>query len=1102
MMRSSYDLLIQKIDRFTRKFYLSQILRGSLYWIGLVLSVFLLLALTEFRAFFAPEFKIPLVSAFILIAIASLSWWMVRPLLSYLKLGNRISHEQVASIIGQHFPDVKDKLLNILQLNHDRSDLASAELIEASINQKSEEIKLVPFSNAVDLGSNKKYLRYALPPALVLLAIFLGSPNILRDSTSRLAKPAKHFEKAAPFSFIVNPPEKVIQYEDAKIEVKLEGQVMPSEVFIERNGKPFKMEAKQKDAYQYTFKNITEPFEFRVQAEGFASIPYNVQIIPKPTLLDAQVELRYPAYTGKRPEVLKNVGELTFPVGTNATWKFNAKQTSDMQVERAEKAHSLDNQNGFFTYESRIFKNEALRFYLSNDALNHADSVEYRTNVIADQYPSITAEKISDSADASYMYFIGEYADDYGVSDLRFHFKLNRFDRNKADSLGSERLQFERNASLGRFSHFTNADLFTLNPGDQLEYFFEVLDNDGVNGAKSARSRVFTYKKPTIQEFKDQEDENNEEIKDDLADAIDKVEDFSKEVQELKEDVLEKKALSWEEKKKLEDLMSQHDDLQKALEQMQQNFQENLENQEEFKEIAPEILEKQERVQELMEELMTDEMKEMMEQLRQMMDEMEMDEMFQNLEDFEFSNEELENQLDRMLELFKKLEFEQAMQDMANELEELAEEQMDLSEESQQDDANSEDILEKQEEINEKFDELKEDFSELEEMNQEQQSPTDLDDLGEKSEEVSEEMEKGTEQLEKQQPSKASPSQQKAGEKMKEMAQQMQGMMSNMMQMQATEDLEDLRQLLENLVKFSFDQEGLFEEVKKTQTDQPKFRELVQQQYKLKDDAAMIEDSLISLSKRVFQLESFITEELHKMNREIGQSIDNMVERRKGPAVGNQQYVMTSANNLALMLSETMEQMQQAMAQSMPGNQQCQKPGGKGKLPSMQQMQQQLNKDMQEMMNGMKKGKQGGGQEMSKEFARMAQEQAALREALRKMKESMSQSEKSGGNVDEVLEQMDQTETELLNKQITEETLKRQQEIITNLLDMETAEKEQDKEEKRESQTATQVNRKLPPEIEKYLKERQSTVEVYQSVPPTLSPFYKKLVEKYFQGVN
>lgn len=154
------------------------------------------------------------------------------------------------------------------------------------------------------------------------------------------------------------------------------------------------------------------------------------------------------------------------------------------------------------------------------------------------------------------------------------------------------------------------------------------------------------------------------------------------------------------------------------------------------------------------------------------------------------------------------------------------------------------------------------------------------------------------------------------------------------------------------------------------------------------------------------------------------------------------------------------------------------------------------------MQENMSKGKGPGGKEMSKEFARMAQEQAALREALRKMKEGMSQGEKKASGVDELMEKMDQTETDLLNKRITQETLMRQEEIITNLLDMETAEREQEKEEKRESKTANQVDRKLPPEIEEYLKQRQSSVEVYKTVPPTLKPFYKKLVEKYFQTVN
>ncbi|MEZ5002948.1 MAG: DUF4175 family protein [Chitinophagales bacterium] len=1098
-MESAYTLLIKKIDQFIRKYYLNKILKGSLYWVALVISAFLLLSLTEFKAYLNPTIKLPLVISFAALVTISAFIWIIRPLLSYFKLGDRISHEQAARFIGLHFTDVKDKLLNILQLRSDVSSTASKALIEASINQKSSEIQLVPFSKAIDLSGNRKYLKYALPPFLVLLAIFLGSPSVLKDSTKRLSKPTQHFEKAAPFQFVVERPDKIVQFENAVVEVKIEGQVLPYEVYINKNGKPYKMDAQQKDLFSYTFKNVDESFDFNIEANGFSSKPYNIAIIPKPTLLDAQVELQFPAYTGRTPTVARNVGELSVPVGTKATWKFNAKHTGTLTLGN----EVLENKKGFFNYTTKLQNNAQYVFHLSNNELKNADSVQYSVAIIPDRYPVISAQKITDSLDATYMYFIGEYSDDYGISDLRFHFKINYDKPSKKDSIGSERLQFERNSTLGKYSHFTNAEQYNLSAGDQIEFYFEVFDNDGVHGAKAARSRIFTYKKPTKKEFKQQEEDNKDAIKSELAEAIEKVQDFAKEVEAIKEKTLEKKNLDWQDKKKLEDLMKQHEELSESMERMQQKFEENKKNQDEFKEADEDILEKQEKIEQLMDELLTDEMKEMMEKLREMMEEMEMNEMFENMEDFEFSNEDLEEKLDRMLELFKKMEFEQKMNDIASELEQLAEEQLELSKETEAGKKDSEDLAEQQEKLNEKFDDVQKEMEQLNELNKEQKSPADLDDLNQDSEDVAQDMEQSSDELKNGKQKKAGPKQKSAGEKMKQMAQKMNSMNNTMQMEQAQEDLEQLRQLLENLVKLSFDQEDLFEAVKQTETDQPKFRTLVQDQYKLKNDAAMIEDSLVALSKRVFQIESFVTEELHKMNRELKQSIENMEERRKAEAVTNQQFVMTSANNLALMLSEVMQQMQEAMAKSMPGNQQCQKPGGKGSpLPSMQEMQKQLNEQMKGMQENMSKGKGPGGKEMSKEFARMAQEQAALREALRKMKEGMSQGEKKASGVDELMEKMDQTETDLLNKRITQETLMRQEEIITNLLDMETAEREQEKEEKRESKTANQVDRKLPPEIEEYLKQRQSSVEVYKTVPPTLKPFYKKLVEKYFQTVN
>ena len=44
-MRSDYDLLIQKLDAFIRKFYKDRVIRGALYSVALLVLFFLGIAL-------------------------------------------------------------------------------------------------------------------------------------------------------------------------------------------------------------------------------------------------------------------------------------------------------------------------------------------------------------------------------------------------------------------------------------------------------------------------------------------------------------------------------------------------------------------------------------------------------------------------------------------------------------------------------------------------------------------------------------------------------------------------------------------------------------------------------------------------------------------------------------------------------------------------------------------------------------------------------------------------------------------------------------------------------------------------------------------------
>ncbi|MCB0635780.1 MAG: DUF4175 domain-containing protein, partial [Lewinella sp.] len=114
--KDNYQLLIEKLDQFIRKYYINQLIRGSLYSVGVILALYLVAVLAEHFSFFEPSVKQPVFFAFIGISLLALGVWVVRPLLSYFRLGQIISHEQAAQIIGQHFTNVKDKLLNILQL--------------------------------------------------------------------------------------------------------------------------------------------------------------------------------------------------------------------------------------------------------------------------------------------------------------------------------------------------------------------------------------------------------------------------------------------------------------------------------------------------------------------------------------------------------------------------------------------------------------------------------------------------------------------------------------------------------------------------------------------------------------------------------------------------------------------------------------------------------------------------------------------------------------------------------------------------------------------------------------------------------------------------
>lgn len=1111
----NYKLLIQKLDQFIRKYYINQLIRGALHSIAILSALFVTFVLLEHYVFSnstsSTGLRKGLFYGFIGVSVLTVGGLVLLPLVRYFRLGKVISHEQAANIIGQHFQNVQDKLINVLQLRQQKN-YAHAALIQASVNQKVGELKPVPFRKAIDLRKNRKYLRFVLPPIFLFL-VLLFSSNIIESSTERILNNDRHFEREALFSF--NLPQEqlqVVQYENYELKVKVEGQALPNEVFIEVDNYRYKMNKNSANEFSYTFVKVQEDKTFQLSANGFDSKPYDIDVLEKPNILSFEVALDYPAYTGRKDEVLNNTGDLVVPAGTQIDWDFIAQNTEaiGMRFSGSALEESKRMSEEAFTISKRVLRDGMYTVFVSNKNLPNADSVSYSITVQPDLYPTIQVKKYQDSLNRKLVYFAGEASDDYGLRSLTFNYQIER--KGKKQELQTLKKAIKR-GKQSTYEHILDVELLDLQPGDKLRYYFEVRDNDAVNGSKSARTQMMVYEMPTLEEVSKQEKENNEKIKDDIEAAIKEAEKMKRDIKEAKERLIQKKELDWQDRKDLERLIEKQKNVQERVEQAKKSFDENLKNQEEFQEVDEELRKKQEKIDELFEEVMSEEMQEMFRQLEEMLEQMNREEIMEQLEDMEVSDEEMENELDQMLELFKKLEVEKELSEMTQKLDSLAERQEELSEQTEKMDKDSpkqEELQKEQENIQKEFEKLQEQMEDTEQKNEQLERPFQMPDTEQQEQDIQQNMKNSSDFMKQQQNQKSSKSQKNAAKQMREMAEQMRKSAAGNSKKQMEEDLQAIRQLLENLVTLSHEQEELIDATNKTMPNTPAYRRLVQQQFKIKGDFKHVEDSLQALAKRVFQLQSFITDKVTSTKKTLKRSIEELEERRKRNATVEQQYTMTTLNDLALMLSEAMNQMQQQLSQQMPGQQMCEKPGqgkpGKGKpgqggepsFKGMQQMQQQMKEQLEQMQKMMKNGKMPG----SEKFAKMAAKQAAIRKALREMQEKMQQKGKGSKELQDIINSMDKIEEDLVNKRLPGDMKKRQEDILTRLLEAENAERERDFDKKRESKTAANKERKMPPSLEEYLKKRQAQVEMYRTVSPSLTPYYKNLVESYFNELR
>ncbi len=1133
---NEYSLLLRKLDEFIRKYYKNQLLKGALLTTGALLLAFLCITSLEYFGQFPSLVRTLLFYGFFLFTLAVLGNWIVLPAVRLFRLGRTIEHKEAARIIGSHFPEIRDKLLNTLEL-HEQAERgtntpgASPELIRASIDQRIRDLRPIPFTQAIDLSANRRYLKYALPPLLLFLILLFGAPNVLTTSTQRIVEHGSEFRPEAPFDFVVqNDSLEVVEKKDFKLDIGIKGKELPNKAYIEMNGSRFKLNKEGAGDFSYEFKGVNDNVNFRISAGGFSSKQYELRTLPNPRLVEFKVVADPPSYTGLERIERSNSGDLTVPEGTRVEWKFRTDETEELLFALGDSIHHPE-QMGANNYRliRRVFSDHSYRIQPKNRFVKDRKGIRYRVKVQKDRYPKIEVEERVDSLTEKKRYFRGKVNDDHGFTGLKFHYRVIRKNEKKGSQddreMKSEALSPPQGKTSGEFFHSWSLSELGIRAGDRVEYYFSVTDNDRVNGPKTTRSKEMSYRAPTKEELREKEEKSEKEIKEQMQEGIDKSKELQKRMGEIRKDLLNKQKSGWKEKKKIEKAVQEQKKLQKMMENIRKERQRMEQRNSEFKEQNEELLQKQKKLEELFDKVMSDKMKKMLKELQKKMDEMSQKELQKKMEEMEMSDKEMEKRLDRNLEMFKQLEFEKELQESIQKMEELKKDQEKLAKKTEentsgeQESEGSDSLQQRQDSLNREFEEMRDRLDSLKKKDQELENSNGMKETDELEEEIQKKMKQSSKELQQGKKKGASEQQKGASKKMGELSKSLKQMQKKMEKQTLEMNMKTLRALLNNLIELSFDQEDLMDRVKGADTEDPSYTDLGQEQKRIKEDFGKIKDSLYELSKQVFQLKATIDQEVEKADRNMRKSLDLLADREPGKAASRQQYSMTSLNELALLLDESLQQMQKQLAMKMKGKGNCQKPGGSGKgspsLSQLRKMQQQLNQKMKQMQKGGQKGQKGqkkGGKKgkgkgkkgeqsgMSKELAELAREQAAIRRKLKELSQKLDKSGKGIGNqLQRIAEQMEKSEEDIVNKKIDQETLKRQSEIKSRLLESEKAKRKRGFKKERESESAKDREYSNPEEFFEYKRKKEKEVELLKTVPPTLRPYYKEKVDRYFE---
>ncbi len=1108
--------IYQKLEAFIKKYYTNELIKGGLLFIGFGLLYFLFTLFVEYFLWLKPVGRTVLFWLFIGVEVFLLFRFILFPIFKLFKLQKGIDYNQASAIIGNHFTEVSDKLTNFLQLSSSENSAESSELMLASIEQKANSLQPIPFGNAINFKANKRYLPLALIPVLLFAVFYIsGNSTIISQSLNRVVHFNATFLPPAPFKFVVlNSNLQTEQNKDFVVKMESVGKVVPENVMIHIGDESYFMESSQPGKFEFRIEKPVDNVSFSFEGNSVSSEQYELKVITVPSIANFEMVLNFPSYLKKKSETIQGTGNAIVPEGTLVTWKMNTQSTQEIVWKDQNSVFKFNKAENEFKLAKNISQNTEYQILTSNNKVKNYEKLDYQLSVIKDQHPTITVSPAPDSLKLDKNYVLGRLGDDYGLSKLQIVY----YERNKPNTAKRGTVPVKQ-AVFDQFV-FNFPSNLAVEEGVSYEYYFEVFDNDAPHHFKSTKSSVFSDRVSTTDEVQDLELQQQNQNINSLEKSLKNQNKQFSEMDKIQNTGKEKDNLEFKDQQKINDFIKRQKQQDELMKQFAEKMNQNLDKfKDEKKDKTAEDLQK--RLDNAEKDL--EKNQKLLDELKNLNDKLNSEDLFDKMEKFKQISKNQSRNLEQLVELTKRFYVEKKADQVAEKLNNLAEQQEKLSNKE------NENTKDKQDEINKSFDKIQEDLKDLKEENKSLKAPLDIPSDASKEKDVDADLQKASEELAKKNTSSAKPKQKSAAQKMKSMAQQMQSSMEGGDQEQLEEDVAMLRQVLDNLLAYSLSQEDVMKQFKSMKLGSSAYTKNIKVQQNLKQQFKHVDDSLFALSLRNPKVAEDVTKEIGNVQYNVDKAIESLTDVQVPKGVSHQQYAVSSANKLADFLSDLLNNMQMSMAKPGSGKP---KPGdGQGmQLPDIIQKQKGLGDKMKAGIKEGNKpgegkdGKSGEGKQQGKEgqgkdgegnknggkgnetkegndgegdaeaIMEIYKEQVKLREALQK--ELAKQGLDSQGKA--VIDQMKQSEKQLLNKGFKNENLQRILNIQQELLKLNNAVQQQGQDTKRQSETnkAEFSNRSnaLPSSLLEYL----NSVEILNRQSLPLRSNFNQKVQEYF----